>query len=409
MKWWCGFLLLPSLSFAAPASPPDAEEAAYPAIERFVQVLESVRKNHPDADRLAYDRLVNHALEGMMEGLDPFSSFIHPEMAALMKQNDKLDPEVPSLGLTLGLRDTGLYVMAVAPPGPAGRAGVTAGSSILEIDGRPTEGAGFEDLVEALRKKAGETSRLKLKSPEEPKPVEVSLVHRLIEERSIADSRILNKAKGVGYIRLASFGGNCAKEMEVSLDDLEDAGMKSLILDLRGNGGGDLHETVKILGLFVPPGTTVVTTRSRNEPEEPLKTPERQRRKRDYPIVVLIDRMSASASELTAGALQDMKRATIIGELSFGKGSVQHIIPLGQGTAMRLTVATYHTPSGRTPHRVGITPDVPVKIGDADRDNFEKRNRSETLDETERKKVDAWVDPVMKQALETLEKGPTPK
>ncbi|RYD34700.1 MAG: S41 family peptidase [Verrucomicrobiaceae bacterium] len=405
MKWWCGFLLLPSLSVAVPAQPPDAEEAAYPAIERFVQVLESVRKNHPDADRLAYERLVNHALEGMMEGLDPFSSFIHPEMAALMKRNEKLDPEVPSLGLTLGLRDTGLYVMAVAPPGPAGRSGVTPGSSVLEIDGRATDGAEFEDLVESLRRKAGETSRLKLKSPDEPKPVEVSLVHRLVEERSVAEAKLLNKEKGTGYIRLATFGGACAKEMEVSLDDLEDAGMKSLILDLRGNGGGDLHETVKILGLFVPPDTTVVTTRSRNAPEEPLKTPERQRRKREYPMVVLIDRMSASASELTAGALQDLKRATVIGELSFGKGSVQHIIPLGQGTAMRLTVATYHTPSGRTPHRTGITPDVPVTLADADRDNFEKRNRLDSLDEAERKQVGAWVDPVMKKAEETLEKA----
>ncbi|WAC17810.1 S41 family peptidase [Luteolibacter sp. SL250] len=404
MKWCCGFLLVPSLSIAAPAGPPDAEEAAYPAVERFIQVLEAVRKNHPDTDRLAYDRLVNHALEGMMEGLDPFSSFIHPEMAALMKSNGKLDPEVPSLGLTLGLRDTGLYVMAVAPPGPAGRAGITAGSSILEIDGRPTEGGQFEDLVGTLRRKAGETSRLKLKSPEEPKPVEISLVHRLVEERSVAEAKIINKEKGTGYIRLASFGGACAKEMEVSLDDLEDAGMKSLILDLRGNGGGDLHETVKILGLFLPPDTTVVTTRSRSE-EEPLKTPSRQRRKREYPIAVLIDRMSASASELTAGALQDLKRATVIGELSFGKGSVQHIIPLGQGTAMRLTVATYHTPSGRTPHRVGITPDVRVDLVDADRDNFEKRNRADTLDEAERTKVASWVDPVMKKAGEVLD-GP---
>ena len=406
MKWWCGFLVFSSAALAAPTAPPDSEEAAYPAIERFVQVLESVRKHHPDVDRLTYERLVNHGLEGMMASLDPFSSFIHPEMAALMKENAKLDPELPSLGLTMGLRDTGLYVMAVAPPGAAGKAGVVAGSSVLEIDGRPTAGAGFQELVEALRRRAGETSKLKLKSPDEPKPVDVSLVHRLVEQRSVAESRMLNKEKGSGYVRLAMFGGGCAKEMEVALDELEDQGMKSLVLDLRGNGGGDLHETVKILGLFLPPRTTVVTTRSRGSKdgpltvnEEPLTTPDRQRRKREYPVAVLIDGMSASASELTAGALQDLKRATIVGELSYGKGSVQQIVSLSGRTAMRLTVATYHTPSGRTPHRVGITPDVVVKIADADRENFEKRCRIESLDAEERKKVDAWKDIVLEEAL----------
>jgi carboxyl-terminal processing protease len=190
--------------------------------------------------------------------------------------------------------------------------------------------------------------------------------------------------------------------MEAGLDELEDGGMKSLILDLRGNGGGDLYQTVAILGLFLPPGTTVVTTRGREGDEPPLKTADRQRRKRDYPISVLIDNGSASASELTAGALQDLKRATIIGELSYGKGSVQRIVPMGGGTALRVTVATYHTPSGRTPHRIGITPDVVVKLEDSDRENFEKRQRIDSLSPDEKKAVDAWKDAVLEQALKQL-------
>jgi carboxyl-terminal processing protease len=402
MKWICGFAVFNSLAMAAPTAPPDGDEAAYPAIERFVQVLETVRKNHPDVDRLTYDRLVNHALEGMMESLDPFSSFIHPEMAALMKDNDKLDPEVPSLGLSLGMRDTGLYVMNVYPYGPAAQAGILPGSSILQINGQPTENGAFADFLGSFQQTAGETTKLLLKSPIEPKPLEISLVHRFIEKRSITDSRILEKDKGIGYVRLASFGPTCAREMEAALDQLEDAGMKSLILDLRGNGGGDLHETVAILGLFVPPGTTVVTTRSRDGSEEPMKTPDRQRRKRDYPIAVLIDRMSASASELTSGALQDLKRATIIGELSYGKGSVQHIISMGGGTALRVTVATYHTPSGRTPHKVGITPDAVLKIDDTDRENFEKSTRADTLTAEEKQKLAAWNDAVLKKAEQVL-------
>ncbi|MGL5018417.1 MAG: S41 family peptidase, partial [Luteolibacter sp.] len=149
--------------------------------------------------------------------------------------------------------------------------------------------------------------------------------------------------------------------------------------------------------------TAVVTTRGREgESAEPMKTPDRQRRKRDYPLVVLLDRMSASASELTAGALQDLKRATVVGEVSYGKGSVQNIIPMGGDTALRLTVATYHTPSGNTPHRKGIAPDVPVPITDADRANFIRRGQIDTLGPEDRKVIEAWTDPVMNAAVEAL-------
>jgi carboxyl-terminal processing protease len=403
MKWICLCFALQSSAFAEATRPPDPNEAAYPAIERFVQVLEAVRTRHPDVDRLAYDRLVNHALEGMLAGLDPHSSFIHPEMAALLKEKPGINPDLPSLGLTFGLRDDGPYVAAVAPEGPAANAGVLPGSAVLEIDDHKTEGAAFIDCLAALHRPAGAMTKLLVKSPAAPQAETISLTHRRVEERSVAEVKLRDKKSGIGYLRLAEFGPRCAAEVEAALDELEDGGMKSLILDLRGNGGGDLGETVKILGLLVPPETTVVTVRTRDEAgNETLKTPARQRRKRDYPAVVLIDRMSASASELTAGALQDLKRATIIGELSYGKGSVQNIIPMGGGTALRLTIATYHTPSGNTPHRKGITPDVIVPISDADRANFEKRKRIETLTPEEQKQIEAWEDPVMKAALDAL-------
>ncbi len=402
MRFVCLFLGLGLLASAAPSDP---DEAAYPAIERFVEVLEAVRKRHPDVDKVAYDRLVNHALEGMLASLDPHSSFIHPEMARQMEEHKDLNPELPSLGITLGLRDDGPYIAAVSPLGPAAVAGVLPGSAMLEIDGRKTENTEFSELIEPLRRPAGETTRLLLKSPAAPRPIEVALIHRVVARRSVAESKFWNKELGTGYLRLAEFGNGCAREMEVALDELEDAGMKSLVLDLRQNGGGDLGETVKILGLFLPPGTAVVTTRGREgESAEPMKTPDRQRRKRDYPLVVLLDRMSASASELTAGALQDLKRATVIGEVSYGKGSVQNIIPMGGGTALRLTIATYHTPSGNTPHRKGITPDVPVVIDDTGRANFIKRCQIDALGPEDRKVIEAWEDPVMVAALKAIVK-----
>ena len=167
MKFVC---LLCGISTLAHAAPPDAEEAAYPAIERFVEVLETVRKRHPDVDRLAYDRLVNHALEGMLASLDPHSSFIHPEMAKQMQDHKDLTPEAPSLGLTLGLRDDGPFIAAVSPLGAAAVAGVLPGSSLLEMDGRKTQGVEFADLAGPLRRAAGETTRLLLKSPAAPRP-----------------------------------------------------------------------------------------------------------------------------------------------------------------------------------------------------------------------------------------------
>lgn len=390
--------LIPCLAFAEPAVPPDPDEAAYPAIERFVKVLEQVRQRHPDADKVAYDRLVNHALEGMLSSLDPFSSFIHPEMARALEADPKLDPYLPSLGLTLGVRDDGLFLSNVAPASPASRAGLLPGSALLEVDGNPPPPLAV--LLSSLRKAPGQKTKLKVKSLTEPKPLEVELVHIAVEERAVTEAKLLDEA-GTGYIRLASFMGTCAREMEAALDELEDKGMKRLILDLRGNPGGDLHQTVEILGFFVPPGTAVVTTQGRGGEVqgEPLKTAERQRRKRDYPIHVLIDRMSASASELTAGALQDLKRAVIVGETSYGKGSVQNIIPMGGGTALRLTIATYHTPSGKTPHRVGITPDEKVDFTDADREKLALSHRRAALTAEEAKQLEGWTDPALQAAM----------
>jgi carboxyl-terminal processing protease len=397
---WLPLFLFPGLILAAdPPKPPDSEDTAYPAIERFIKVLEQVRQRHPAADKVGYDRLVNHALEGMLSSLDPFSSFIHPEMARAMEANPKLDPYLPSLGITLGLRDDGPYLANVFPGFPAAQAGLIPGSAILEVDGHtPPE---LAELISILHKPPGETTTLQLKAETAPKPFEVKLVHVVVEDRAITAAELLKENPTVGYVRLASFTSTCDREMEAALDELEDKGMKSLVFDLRGNGGGDLHATVNLLGLLLPPSTPVVTTRGRGGEiqGEPLKTPERQRRKREYPVTVLIDHMSASASELTAGTLQDLKRATIVGEISYGKGSVQNIIPMGGGTALRLTIATYHTPSGRTPHGVGITPDVIVDFSPADRDNQALFFRKSSLSADDSKKLESWHDPALEAAL----------
>jgi carboxyl-terminal processing protease len=388
---------------AKSTSPPDAEEAAYPSIERLIQVMESIRTRHPDVDKLTYERLVNHALEGMLSSLDPHSSYIHPEMAAAMKSHGDIDPFIPSLGMTIGLRDGGPYIATLTANGPAAQGQAELNAQILLIDSQNPATLEWPALLKLLRKAPGEITTLQLKSGTEPKPYECRITHIRVEEKALTHAELLKDHPTIAYLRLAQFSNDCHKLVESALDDLEDKGAKALILDLRGNGGGDLPATVQLLGLFVKPKTDVVTVRTRDPKEwQTLTTPEPQRRKREYPMAVLIDRMSASASELTAGALQDIKRATVIGETSYGKGSVQNIIPMNNGTALRLTIATYHTPSGRTPHGVGITPDLAVYISENDRANFPLSLVKSTLPPAKQKELESWQDPCLRAAIKAV-------
>ena len=389
---------------AETAVPADPAEAAYPALERFVKVLETVRERHPDLDKVTYDRLVNQALDGMLSSLDAHSSFIHPEMQQMVGTDGVLNNEVPSLGLSLGKDSEELFISAVAKSGAADKASILPNTPILAINGTALGVTSLTEIMDLFQGNPGDKIELTLRDPERPGEIKVTLVHRFVEERSLIESTLLEKHPAIGYLRLAQFTSTCAREIEAALDELEDKGMKSLILDLRENGGGDLYQTVKILGLFVPPGTAVVSVRERGKPEELLKTPDRQRRKRDYPVAVLIDRNSASASELTAGALHDLKRATIIGEKSYGKGSVQNIVPMGNGTALRLTIATYHTPSGNTPHLKGITPETVIPFTAADREFFIQAGHTSSLTTEQKKAHAAWTDPAINAAIKALEK-----
>lgn len=389
----------------APATnpvPAEPKDAAYPALERFVKVLEMTKARHPDVDKLDYDQLINQALDGMLSSLDPHSSFIHPEMQEMMSEDGKLNNEIASLGLSLGKNSEFIYLSAVEPNGPAAKAGLKPDMKLLQINKQDASKLSLKTALELLVGNAGQTTQLLVQETTKPDKIEVTLTHRFIEERSLIISKLLENNPKIGYLRLAQFGGNCAREVEAALDELEDKGMKSLILDLRENGGGDLHETVQILGLFVPPNTSVVSVRERDKPEEFLKTATRQRRNRPYPMVVLIDRHSASASELTAGSLRDLKRATLIGERSYGKGSVQNIIPMGNSTALRLTIATYHTPSGETPHLKGITPETLIPFTDADRENFLKAAHVSSLSPTEKEAFDKWTDPAIAEAIKAF-------
>ena len=411
----CAFFLLfaPLLVHAQDPLPAETgaplpdEGQGYEQVERFIEVLESVRKNHPDGARLSYERLVNHALEGMLGSLDKFSAFYHPETYAYIS-GEKRQPELPGLGLTLGKSERFLTVTAVRDRSAAARAGIAPGDRIVRAGDRETGELTLAEALEALSGLPGESVALTLHRKTDRKTYEVKLLRSVVKEPAIPDAFLLASSgdRKIGYIRLTEFTAPSHRAFEAALDELEDKGMKSLVFDLRGNPGGLLNISVEILGELLPPATEVVFTRGRNpaHTSPPMKTPERKRTKRAYPVAVLLDRDSASASELVAGALQDLGRATIIGETSYGKGSVQNIMPMEGGTALRLTIAKYHTPSGATPHEVGITPDLPVGISDADRDLLDLWRRRTAASPKERQQLAEWTDPVLQTAIEHLSK-----
>jgi carboxyl-terminal processing protease len=392
------------------ATLPDHEEG-YQHVERFIKILEEIRTHHPDADKVSYERLVNHALEGMAGSLDTFSAFYHPETVQHMDfDGPEIEEQfdVPSLGMSLAKRDGEVYLQRVREHSTAERAGLRSGDILRSADGDDLTGLDLPAARSALSGQPGQATSLIVYRKSARREIEAELLHAVVKQPALPDAFLLEQyqAPTTGYARLTEFTATAARELEAALDDLEDKGMKSLILDLRGNPGGLLNVSVDLLGLFLPPHTEVVTTQGRSSQaiQPALKTPARQRVKREYPLVILLDRNSASASELVGGALKDLGRATLIGETSFGKGSVQKIEGRAGGTALRLTFATYHTPSGNTPHEVGVAPDIAVEISDEDLANFERFQVRKTAPPETLAILEAWTDPVLAAAIEHLQK-----
>ena len=367
--------LLPCLVFAIamPSSPLAAQEAeknevradideGFAEIELLTRALETVRQNYVDPDKVTYPRLMAAAMRGMLAELDPHSQFLSPEVFEQMKQSGEATYE--GVGITIAPEPGGLMISSVRENGPAARAGVLPGDRVIKLGAAFTEKLGYLECIELLRGNPGETLALTVHRPATRETLEFSMIREVMSQETVRDAQLLNPtltdSPKIGYARLIQFNAPSARELADALDRLEDEGMSAFILDLRNNPGGLLNSATEILGEFLPPNTVVVTTEGRpgRENPPPLRTPARQRRARAYPVVVLVNHNSASAAELVAGALQDLGRAVIVGTTTFGKGSVQSIIPSDRGTALRLTTARYFTPSHKMIHGVGITPNL---------------------------------------------------
>jgi len=317
-------------------------------------------------------KLINEAISGMVTGLDPHSAFLDAE--AFKELQVGTQGEFGGLGIEVGIEDGFIKVVSPIEDTPAFRAGVKAGDLIIKIDEKPTKGLPLNDAVKLMRGKPKTSITLTLSRKGETSPIVVTLVRDVIRVQSVR-SRVVEP--GFGYVRLTQFQEMTVDSLARHLGNLDKQGpLKGLVLDLRNDPGGLLHGAVGVSAAFLPARTLVVSTDGRTEDAKRkyIAAPEDYLRggredviaklpawTRNIPMVVLVNGGSASASEIVAGALQDHKRAAIIGTQTFGKGSVQSILPLANNTAIKLTTARYYTPQGRSIQAKGITPDFVVE------------------------------------------------
>jgi len=340
-----------------PAAPRSVQEALYEQVELLAEAITVIQTEY--VDPVEPKKLIYGALKGMVESLDRHSQFLDPGAYAEMQVETK--GEFGGVGLEITLAKDGvLTVIAPMDDTPAAKAGLAPQDKIVKIDGESTRGISLQEAVMRLRGRVGSKVSLTIFRETGDQLSEVSLTRAAIQIRSIREEPEV--APGIGYVRISEFQDNTPRDLENALEDLEKKKIPDgLILDLRNNPGGLLDVAVDVAGRFLPTGTLVVSTKSRIESQNQQFLSKSHHPLLDVPVVILVNGGSASASEIVAGALHDHHRAILMGSKTFGKGSVQTVIPLRDGSAVRLTTSIYYTPSGQAIHGKGLEPDVVVE------------------------------------------------
>jgi len=393
---------------AAPAAVEDADDLGFEEIEMLTAVMELIRQNYVDKSKVSYEKLVNSALEGMLDNLDPHCQFMHPELFEQMKRDTGGTYE--GVGITIAIRNEVLTIVAVREDGPAARAGVLPGDQVIKINTFLSDKVGLGEAMQLMRGKPGQKLNLTLRRPASNQLIEVEMVREVIKESTVKDVALLEPRyagdRKIGYLRLTQFSEPTEHELVEGLDTLEKMGMEAFVLDLRNNPGGLLTSAVNTCGEFVGPGTVVLTTEGREaiSNNKTYRTSPRKQHTRDYPMAILVNHASASGAEVVSGALQDLHRAIIVGETTFGKGSVQSIIPVptGPGYALRLTTAKYYTPSKRTIHENGVEPNIVATLTPEEEMNLMQWFRRDTLAPAEQAKLAEWQDRQLARAVDAL-------
>jgi carboxyl-terminal processing protease len=334
----------------------------YESLDAFSNILSIVKKNY--VEEVDTKNLVTGAINGMLTSLDPHSAYLTPELYKDLQMDTQ--GRFGGLGIEITVKSGVLTVVSPIEDTPAAKAGIMPGDMIFKIEDEFTKDMSLVDAVKKMRGLKGTKINLSIKRENVPELIEFTLMRDTIRVQSVR-SRVLDS--GYGYIRLAQFQERSDRDVQKALEKLaaEKGGLKGLVLDLRNNPGGLLTQAVRISDLFLDSGL-IVYTEGRIESQKQKFYAQKDGSWMDFPVVVLVNGGSASASEIVAGALQDQKRAVVLGTKTFGKGSVQTILPLDDNSALRLTTARYFTPAGRSIQATGIVPDIIVEAAPATQD-----------------------------------------
>ena len=351
------------LSFFCLSSANSSEVDIYKKIDLFGEVLEKINSEY--IDEINQSESMDSAINGLLQSLDPYSSYMSPEI--LEEMQTETSGEFGGLGIEVGMEAGVVKVISPIDDTPASKAGLKAGDYIVKINDTQVQGKSLSEAVDLMRGPVGSSIELTVRRRGEKKALTFNITREIIEIQSVK-SELLEE--NIGYIRLTSFNENSSDQIEKQIEELKkNKNLNSFILDLRNNPGGLLNQAIRISDFFLENGE-IVSTKSRKKSDNRKWFAKKGDITDGKTLLVLINYGSASASEIVAGALKDHKRAIVIGENSYGKGSVQSIIPLKNKGAIRLTVAKYYLPSGKSISEVGVRPDIEVN---EDGDNFKIR------------------------------------
>ena len=379
----------------------------YSQIELYSYALTTIQSDY--VDEMSPKDLIYGSLKGMLSSLDPHSQFLDAEEYQNLRTETK--GKFGGLGIEISIRDGLLTVISPIEDTPAWNAGVKAGDRIVKIDDELTKDITLSEAVKKLRGEVGTEVTITVLRENAAKILEITIIRGIIEYQDVKNTQILEE--DIGYVRLSEFREDSANAFRDALDELSNLGADSLILDLRNNPGGLLNVAIKITEEFLPEGEIIVSTKGRRPSQNTVTKSTNKNHLIDWPMVILLNEGSASGSEILAGALKDNKRAIILGTKSFGKGSVQSVIPLPDGSGLKLTTSKYFTPSGESIHEKGIVPDIEVKyIVKSEKIEDEKEIKIEEIfddvetrdiensEDSEKKKLEQKKEETKKRLLE---------